>query len=94
MLVGLLGLDKKVAKKLSKRKASKLIETGLENARKIALTDWTTLLSDAGSKPELKTVGEAIGLRVDSDRILNHKETLATLRQYYRQKLHDMGEAQ
>ena len=93
MLVGLLGLDKKAAKKLSKRKASKLIETGLGNARKVALEDWQTLMGDAPSKAELKEIGDAIKSRVPSDRILNDVKTLDSLRQYYRQRLHDMGEA-
>jgi superfamily II DNA or RNA helicase len=93
MLVGLLGLDKKTAKKLSKRKASKLIEVGLENARKVAVNDWTTLLKQAGSEQDLHGIGEAIAARLPSDRILNEDATIRELRQFYRERLKQMKEA-
>jgi len=87
MLKEYCGIRWKQSAKMSKREAGDRILTAKKNAKDV----WVSGIKEAASISELKEVGEAIGRRKESDRLINDNWIIQDLRREYRKRLDELS---
>ena len=84
-----LGMTRKQTKHMSKKQASAIIGKTFKQAG----DDWKRLIKEAGNVGDLQKVGKAIEARKSSDYLLRDERVVGSLRDAYKARKRELGEA-